>query len=376
MEWSSEAPCLVLLLMPATIDSIDVREHPITYFLGVWQVSFWNFNATELELDMFVHRHSDAKIGDLHDTSPGEPCAVLSCRHEVDRLTTTVLVIESLHGLAVGLLTAFYEIVNFEQQLAFRCLIGKEQCEQAFVVRIFDIACSQQIHSQACPQPAWSWHKSIDLCFNTQQLSWSHLWMSHSRWQFCGKFVFSWRLASLSECVGQICFAASHLRRGQPLKCHHDTFLRRSGCRTLQVVNHGIFPADQHAPALGSHCTVILELPLVQHVWWYVVLKCCLGEVVTFLGRHDTGSVQFQQVVDFLESFPCPLPTAHHTPHHSCLWVWALPRKIVFRYQTQPFIPSIASKVVESCPVTASTLPCTTACVFESNPVSPESTVR
>ena len=40
----------------------------------------------------------------------------------------------------------------------------------------------------------------------------------------------------------------------------------------------------------------------VQHVRWYDVLRCCLGEVVTFLGRHDTESVQFQQVVDFLKS--------------------------------------------------------------------------
>ena len=27
----------------------------------------------------------------------------------------------------------------------------------------------------------------------------------------------------------------------------------RSGCSTLQLVNHGIFPTDQHAPAFGSH---------------------------------------------------------------------------------------------------------------------------
>ena len=71
---------------------------------------------------------SDAKIGVLHDTPPGEPCTLLSCRPEVDRLTTTILVIESLHGLAVSFLTAFYEIVNVEQQLALRCLIGKEHC--------------------------------------------------------------------------------------------------------------------------------------------------------------------------------------------------------------------------------------------------------
>ena len=45
-----------------------------------------------------------------------------------------------------------------------------------------------------------------------------------------------------------------------------------------------------------------MELPFVQHVCWYDVLRSCLGEVVTFLWRHHTESVQFQQVVNFLES--------------------------------------------------------------------------
>ena len=115
-----------------------------------------NFNGTELGLDIFVHRHNDKKIGVLHDTPPGEACTLLSCRHEVDLLPRRYLSVESLHGLAVSFLTAFYEIVNVEVQLAFRCLIGREQCERAFVVRIFHIACGQQIHCQTCPQPAWS----------------------------------------------------------------------------------------------------------------------------------------------------------------------------------------------------------------------------
>ena len=112
---------------------------PSLISFGVRQVSFWNFNGTELGFDIFVHRHSDAKIGVLHDTPPGEACTLSSCRPEVGRLTTKILVIESLHGLAVSFLTAFYEIVNVEQQLAFRCLIGREQCEQAFVVRILPL---------------------------------------------------------------------------------------------------------------------------------------------------------------------------------------------------------------------------------------------
>ena len=94
--------------------------------------------------------------GVLHDTPPGETCTFLSCRPDVDRLVTTIFVIESLYGLAVNFIAAFYEIVNVEQQLAFRCFFGREQCKQAFVIRIFFVACSQQIHSQACPQPAWS----------------------------------------------------------------------------------------------------------------------------------------------------------------------------------------------------------------------------
>ena len=91
----------------------------------------------ELRFDIFVHRHSDAKIRMLHDTPPGETCALLSCHPEIDRFATTILVIEFSHGLAVHFIPTFYEIVNVEQQLAFRCFIGREQCEQAFVVRIF-----------------------------------------------------------------------------------------------------------------------------------------------------------------------------------------------------------------------------------------------
>ena len=95
---------------------------PLTFFsipslisLVFDQVSSWNFNGTELGFDIFVHRYSYAKIGVLHDTPPGETCTLLSCSPEVDRLTTTILVIESLHGLAVNFIPAFFEIVNVEQ---------------------------------------------------------------------------------------------------------------------------------------------------------------------------------------------------------------------------------------------------------------------
>ena len=91
----------------------------------------------ELGFDIFVHRYSYAKIGVLHDTPPGETCTLLSCQPEIDRFTTSILVTEFSHGLAVRFIPAFYEIVNVEQQLAFRCFIGREQCEQAFVIRFF-----------------------------------------------------------------------------------------------------------------------------------------------------------------------------------------------------------------------------------------------
>ena len=68
---------------------------------------------------------------------PAKTCTLLSCWPEIDRFATTILVIEFSHGLAVNFIPTFYEIVNVEQQLAFRCFIGREQCEQAFVVRIF-----------------------------------------------------------------------------------------------------------------------------------------------------------------------------------------------------------------------------------------------
>ena len=69
-------------------------------------------------------------------TRLGETRALLSYQPEIDRFAT-ILVREFSHGLAVNFITAFFETVNVEQQLAFRCFIGREQCEQAFVVRIF-----------------------------------------------------------------------------------------------------------------------------------------------------------------------------------------------------------------------------------------------
>ena len=74
---------------------------------------------TELGFDIFVHRHSDAKMGVLHDTPPGETCTLLSCQSEIDRFATTIFVIEFSYGLAVHFISTFYEIVNVEQQLAF-----------------------------------------------------------------------------------------------------------------------------------------------------------------------------------------------------------------------------------------------------------------
>ena len=70
-------------------------------------------------------------------TRLGETRALMSYQPEIGRFATTILVREFSHGLAVHFITAFYEIVNVEQQLAFRCFIGREQYEQAFVVRIF-----------------------------------------------------------------------------------------------------------------------------------------------------------------------------------------------------------------------------------------------
>ena len=47
---------------------------------------------------------------------------------------------EPLHGLAVSFLTAFCEVVNVKQQLAFRCVTAGEQGEQTLVVRVLDEA--------------------------------------------------------------------------------------------------------------------------------------------------------------------------------------------------------------------------------------------
>ena len=76
---------------------------------------------------------------------------------------------------------------------------------------------------------------------------------------------------------------------------------------------------------------------------WDDVLRCCPGKVVTFLGRHHSESVQFQQVVDYLESGCVELFLVRFrqlTIHHTTLvfLVWVPPRKIVSRYRTQPFL--------------------------------------
>ena len=76
-------------------------------------------SGRSLDLTCSFHPHSDAKIEVLHDTPPGETCTLLSCQSEIDRFTTTILVIEFPHGLAVHFIPTFYEIVNVEQQLAF-----------------------------------------------------------------------------------------------------------------------------------------------------------------------------------------------------------------------------------------------------------------
>ena len=78
-----------------------------------------------------------------------------------------------------------------------------------------------------------------------------HFWMSHSWWQFRGKFVFF-----LMPCEPVRMHWSNLLCGLSPLlmpATEESPYLRRSGCSTLQLVNHGIFPTDQHAPAFGSH---------------------------------------------------------------------------------------------------------------------------
>ena len=81
-----------------------------------------------------------------------------------------------------------------------------------------------------------------------------------------------------------------------------------------------------------------------------VVLAKC-----TFLGRHHTESVQFQQIVDFLESgcvdfFLSVSDSSSYTTPLFCLSDWVPPRKIVYRHQTQPFLrlPQRSSTLFQS----------------------------
>ena len=48
------------------IDSFDVREHPLTNFLGIRQISLWHLNGAKLGFCVFIHGHSDMVVKMLH----------------------------------------------------------------------------------------------------------------------------------------------------------------------------------------------------------------------------------------------------------------------------------------------------------------------
>ena len=56
----------------------------------------------------------------------------------------------------VRFLATFDEVVNIDQHLALRGVFAGEQGEQTCVVRVLDLACGWQVHSQASSKPASS----------------------------------------------------------------------------------------------------------------------------------------------------------------------------------------------------------------------------
>ena len=150
---------------------------PLTFVKHPHHLSPWCLTSVHFGTSMDTEKLGNltCSIDTVMRVNRGLARHVLSGEPEVDPpFHNGLLVTESLPGLAVNFIPTFCEIVNVEQQVALRCLIGTEQCEQTFVVRIFDMACSQQNHCQestvklALNQfgPDTS---PIDLCFNTQQ---------------------------------------------------------------------------------------------------------------------------------------------------------------------------------------------------------------
>ena len=70
-----------------------------------------------------------------------------------------------------------------------------------------------------------------------------------------------------------------------------------------------------------------------------VLAKCSLSSGSMTLRAFNFNKLSISLNLD-ASNFSCPFPTAHHTPHHSCLWVWALNRKLVFQV---PILQLLAS---------------------------------
>ena len=149
-----------------------------------------------------------------------------------------------------------------------------------------------------------------------------------------------WQVCFFLTSCGPVRMRWSDLLCGQspslkPVKCHDDTFLRRSGtARSIWYIMGSFQPAN----------TLLLLAATVPSSWSFHLSNMFVGMMFSgvvlakwSLSSRDMTLIAFNfnklsiSLNLGASNFSCPFPTVHHTPHHCCLWVWALPRKLVFR---------------------------------------------
>ena len=99
---------------------LTLVSHLLTEIFGIRQIPFGMSIGRSSFFYIFIHGHSNTMIVMLYNSPVCEQCPFPSNGPKVDRFTTMVLFVETFHGLAVSFFTNFDEIINVNQNLAFR----------------------------------------------------------------------------------------------------------------------------------------------------------------------------------------------------------------------------------------------------------------
>ena len=157
-------PCLVLLSTPAN------PKPPLTPFVNIPSLISLVFDKYPL----------GTSIGTELGLEPSCPANLRSIALPQRYLSQNLFMVSHF-------IPTFNEIANVEQQFAFRCFIGREQCEPAFVIQFFLPAANKSTVKLALNQLGPDTSPQISV--STHNSCWTHFWMSHSWWQFRGKSV-------------------------------------------------------------------------------------------------------------------------------------------------------------------------------------------